>query len=188
MLIDLSLPIDAKMLATEEAYKIFIDSGHAGTHFDVVNKTFPLESFKTRGKVIDISHIRDREIEVGDLGSVSIDADDFVIFHTGFIDEFGYNTKPYMTRSAELSDRTVDYLLEHKVRLIGVDAAGVQRFNKHAAVDLRCADCGVFIVENLNNVGKLLELSPNPFVVYTAPVSRTDLTGLPCRVLAEFTE
>jgi hypothetical protein len=75
------LPIDAKKLATEEAYKIFIDSGHAGTHFDVVNKTFPLESFKTRGKVIDISHIRDREVEVEDLGSVSIEVDDFVIFH-----------------------------------------------------------------------------------------------------------
>jgi kynurenine formamidase len=81
--------------ATEEAYKIFIDSGHAGTHFDVVNKNLPLESFKTCGKVIDISHIRDREVEVEDLGSVSIEADDFVIFHTGFIDEFGYNTKPY---------------------------------------------------------------------------------------------
>jgi kynurenine formamidase len=188
MLIDLSLPIDAKKLATEEAYKTFIDLGHAGTHFDVVNKTFPLESFKTRGKVIDISRIRDREVEVEDLGSILIEADDFVIFHTGFIDEFGYNTKPYMTRSAELSDRTVDYLLERKVRLIGVDAAGVQKFSKHAAVDQRCADRGVFIVENLNNVGKLLEHSPNPFVVYTAPVSRTDLTGLPCRVLAEFTE
>jgi len=69
MLIDLSLPIDAKKLATEEAYKTFIDLGHAGTHFDVVNKTFPLESFKTRGKVIDISRIRDREVEVKDLNS-----------------------------------------------------------------------------------------------------------------------
>jgi kynurenine formamidase len=188
MLIDLSLPIDAKKLPSEAAYKTFIDAGHAGTHFDVVNKTFPLESFKTRGKVIDVSHIRNREVEVEDLGSISIEADDFVIFHTGYIDQFGYSTKPYMTRSAELSDRTVDYLLERKVRLIGVDAVGVQKFSKHAAVDQRCADRGVFIVENLNNVGKLLEHSPNPFVVYTAPVPRTDLTGLPCRVLAEFTE
>ncbi|HJU10462.1 MAG TPA: cyclase family protein [Candidatus Binataceae bacterium] len=188
MLIDLSLPVDAKKLATEENYKIFIDAGHAGTHFDVVNKTFPLESFKTRGKVIDVSHIRDREVEIEDLGSTEIEAGDFVIFHTGLIDEFGYNTKSYMTRSAELSDRTVDFLLERKVRLIGVDAAGVQKFSKHAAVDAHCADRGVFIVENLNNVRQLLEHSPNPFLVYTAPVPRTDLTGLPCRVLAEFTE
>jgi kynurenine formamidase len=72
--------------------------------------------------------------------------------------------------------------------MIGVDAAGVQEFSKHAAVDQRCADRGVFIVETLNNVGKLLEHSPNSFVVYTEPVSRTDLTGLPCRVLAAFTE
>src|SRR5215831_14668360 len=88
MLIDLSLPIDAKKLPSEAAYKTFVDAGHAGTHFDVVNKSFPLESFRTRGKVIDISHIRDREVEVEDLGSISIEADDFVIFHTGFIDQF----------------------------------------------------------------------------------------------------
>jgi kynurenine formamidase len=188
MLIDLSLPIDAQKLASDETYKIFIESGHAGTHFDVLNKSFPLESFKTRGKVIDVSHIRDREVEVEDLASVAIEAGDFVIFHTGFVAELGYNTKPYMGRSAELSDRTIDYLLERKVRLIGVDAAGVQKFSKHAAVDVRCADRGVFIVENLNNVKELLQHSRRPFVVYTAPVSRTDLTGLPCRVLAEFNE
>ncbi|WP_322061133.1 hypothetical protein [Paraburkholderia sp. J63] len=89
-------------------------------------------------------------------------------------------------RSAERSDRTVDYLLDRKVKLIGVDAAGVQNPRKHADVDQLCADQGVFIVENLNNVKQLLGRMPAPFTVYTAPVSRTDLTGLPCRVIAEF--
>jgi len=46
-----------------------------------------LESFKAHGKVIDISHIRDDKVEVEDLGSILIEVDNFVIFHTGFIDE-----------------------------------------------------------------------------------------------------
>lgn len=41
MLIDLSLPIDAARLTSENAHKVFIDSGHAGTHFDLVDKKFP---------------------------------------------------------------------------------------------------------------------------------------------------
>jgi kynurenine formamidase len=186
MLIDLSLPIDANQLASKKEYKVFIEAGHAGTHFDVVNKTFPLESFRTRGRVVDISHIREREVEVSDLAGTTVEKGDCVIFYTGYIDELGYNSEPYMHRSAELADETVNYLLDRGIRLIGVDAAGVQKFSKHAAVDQYCADRGVFIVENLNNVKKLLEHSPSPFIVYTAPLARTDLTGLPCRVLAEF--
>ena len=50
MLIDLSLPIDGNQLTAKKEYKIFIDAGHAGTHFDVVDKTFPLDSFKPAAK------------------------------------------------------------------------------------------------------------------------------------------
>ena len=82
------------------------------------------------------------------------------------------------------SDALVEYVVAKGVKLIGVDAAGVQKPKKHAAVDQYCADRGVFIIENLNNVKTLLGLD-KPFTVYTAPLSRTDLTGLPCRVLAE---
>ena len=45
------------------------------------------------------------------------------------------------------------------------------------------ADRSVFIVEKPNICQETLERSTNPFVFYTATVSRTDLTGLSCRVL-----
>jgi kynurenine formamidase len=52
-------------------------------------------------------------------------------------------------------------------------------------VDQRCADHGIFIVENLDNVRALKELQHGPFTVYTAPLKRSGLTGLPCRIIVE---
>lgn len=156
--------------------------------FDIMDKIFSLDSFRTKGKLIDVSHLRDREVKVTDLASVPIEEDDFVIFHTGYIEELGYFSRNYPLRSAELSDETVDYLIGRKVRMIGVDAAGAQKPKKHHKVDTRCAEHGVFIVENLTNLQKLLALSPREFTVFTAPLNRPDLTGQPCRVLAEIAD
>lgn len=187
MLIDLTLPISIGQISGgEEFVRKIIEAGHAGTHFDVMDKTFPIESFRTRGKVIDISHIRDREVEIGDLDGFVLEEGDILIFHTGWVEELGYDISgKYITKSAELSDELVAHIATSGVRLIGVDAAGVQKAKKHAAVDQYCADRNVFIVENLNNVRSLLDQG-RPFTVYTAPLNRTDLSGLPCRVLAEF--
>jgi kynurenine formamidase len=101
------------------------------------------------------------------------------------MDELGYENRMYWKRSAELSDAAVSYLISKQVRLIAVDAAGAQKPTKHQRVDKLCADHGIFIVENLDNV-KALVAHPNvPFIVYTAPLKRSGLTGLPCRVIVE---
>jgi len=159
--------------------------GHVGTHFDVMDKEFPISSFKTSGKLVDISAIRGREVEVSDLVSSGIEAGDTVIFHTGYMDEFGYENRMYWKRSAELSDAAVSYLISKTIRLIAVDAAGAQKPTKHQKVDKLCADNGIFIVENLDNVKALMAYQKVPFTVYTAPLKRSGLTGLPCRVIAE---
>lgn len=150
-----------------------------------MDKEFPLDSFRTTGKVVDVSYIRDREIQIEDIGGVELHLGDTIIFYTGWVDALGYDTNSdYIHKSAELSDSLVEHIVKKGVKLIGVDAAGAQKPSKHAQVDRYCADRGVFIIENLNNVKKLVELD-RPFTIYTAPVHRTDLSGLPCRVLAE---
>jgi kynurenine formamidase len=159
--------------------------GHIGTHFDVMDKEFPISSFKTSGRLVDISGIRAREIEVSDLEPSKIEAGDTVIFYTGYMDEFGYESRMYWKRSAELSDAAVSYLISKQIRLIAVDAAGAQKPTKHQKVDKLCADNGIFIVENLDNVKALIAHGNVPFTVYTAPLKRSGLTGLPCRVIAE---
>jgi kynurenine formamidase len=159
--------------------------GHVGTHFDVMDKEFPISSFKTSGRLVDISGIRAREVEVSDLVPSEIEAGDTVIFYTGYMDEFGYENRMYWKRSAELSDAAVTYLISKQIRLIAVDAAGAQKPTKHQKVDKLCADNGIFIVENLDNVKALIAYRNVPFTVYTAPLKRSGLTGLPCRVIVE---
>jgi kynurenine formamidase len=189
MLMDLTLtvPADLELLSLSDDHELIkrlLDEGHIGTHFDVVDKAFPIESFRTNGKIFDISHIRGREVEIADLAGQSIDEGDTIIFYTGYMTQFGYS-REYAEYSAELSDETVEYLLSRKIRIIAVDAAGGQNPKKHKRFDQHCADHNVFVVENLDNLEALLERSPEPFLIYTAPLHRQDLSGLPCRVFAE---
>lgn len=183
MLIDLTLDI------TPERYAYIEQSGgregHLGTHFDVMDKSFPIESFRTPGRIFDVSGVRDREVQLDDIAADEIADGGTVIFHTGHLDEVGFESPAYWRRSAELSDEVVAFLIGRKVRLIGVDAAGAQKPKKHVAVDQLCADNGAFIIENLDNLKALLSQEARQFTVYTAPLKRSGLTGLPCRVLAE---
>jgi kynurenine formamidase len=182
VLIDLTVTVDKQVVAS---MTVPSKLGHLGTHFDVMDKEFPLESVRRVGRLIDISALRDREVELADIKS-PIERDEFVIFKTDYAVEIGYGGPNYNYRSAELSDDVVSHLLERKVSLIGVDAASIQRPAKHRQVDQRCAAENVFIVENLCNLDALAQAAGDrTFVVYCAPLNFRGLTGLPCRVVAE---
>jgi kynurenine formamidase len=186
MLLDLSLSIDRTAQNADDSPLRKL--GHLGTHFDVMEKEFPLEYLKRRGRLLDVSAIRGREVEVEDLKS-PIEPGDFVIFRTNYATEIGYGSLAYNRASAELSDATVTYLLEKGISLIGVDAASIQPPAKHLAVDMRCAASNVFVVENLCNLQRLHELTADrAFTIYCAPLNLRGLTGLPCRVVAEVAE
>ena len=183
MLIDLSLSLTPDHYA--QINQMAEREGHVGTHFDVMDKEFPIESFKTQAKLVDISGIRGREIEVSDLSGFDFTDGDMAIFYTGYIEEYLYDSPDYYKKSAELSDEAVAYLVSAGVRLIAVDAAGVQKPRKHQAIDQYCADRNVFIVENVANLNRLRDAGVKTFTAYTAPLKRTGLTGLPCRLIAE---
>jgi kynurenine formamidase len=186
MLLDLSLSIDRTAQSADD--HPLRKLGHLGTHFDVMEKEFPLEYVKRRGRLVDIRTIRSREVAVGDIPS-GIEPGDFVIFRTNYSTEIGYGSLVYNRTSAELSDAAVTHLLERKISLIGVDAAGIQSPAKHLAVDMRCAASDVFVVENLCNLARLSELAGNrAFTIYCAPLNMRGLTGLPCRVVADVAE
>jgi kynurenine formamidase len=161
-------------------------AGHIGTHFDVMNTTFDLENTKRPGKIVDVSGVRERDIGISDVRATEIRAHDFVIFHTGFLQAVGYGTPAYRTDYPQLARDLLRLLLEKQVSLIGLDAPGVRRGVEHTPTDQWCADHGVFIVENLANTGLLLQAAGQcQFTVYTFPLSIAELTGLPCRVIAE---
>lgn len=184
MLIDITLQITPKMVTDAQGNEKKALVGHLGTHFDVMNKEFPLEYTRRKGIVFDVSDITDRDIDVCNVDLSQVGADMFVAFYTGFIEEEGYGSKVYFTEHPQLSDELIDALLEKGVSIIGVDFAGVRRGKEHTPKDQYCADRGVFIIENLCNL-KTIADKDGACIVNTYPMNYAEMTGLPCRVVAE---
>lgn len=103
-----------------------------------------------------------------------------------FIEKAGYGSKDYFTNHPQLSNELIDALLEKRISIIGVDFAGVRRGKEHTPKDQYCADRGVFIVENLCNLKSVIDIC-DKCVVHTYPMNYAEMTGLPCRVVAEIT-
>lgn len=159
-------------------------TGHLGTHFDVMNKEFPLEYTERNGIVFDVRTVKDRDIQIEDIDLNKVSKEMFVAFYTGFIEEEEYGTKKYFKEHPQLSVELLDALIEKKVSIIGIDFAGVRRGKEHTPMDQHCADHGVFIIENLCNLHNVLTYG-TIFKAHTYPMNYVEITGLPCRVLAD---
>ena len=184
MKIDITLKITPKMVKDAQGNEKKALVGHLGTHFDVMNKEFPLEYTQRNGIVFDVSKVQNRVIDITDIDLNKVSSDMFVAFYTGFIEEEGYGTREYFTEHPELSNELIEALLKKKVSIIGIDFAGVRRGKEHTPMDQHCADHGVFIIENLCNLKTLLQ-NGDTFMANTYPMNYADMTGLPCRVVAE---
>lgn len=186
MLIDLSVKVTKTSNKDALDNEKMVSFGHLGTHFDVMNKEFPIEFTKRKGIIFDVSKIIDRDIDVLDIDISAVKENMFVAFYTGFIEKEEYGTKAYFTTHPQLSDKLIDQLLECRVSIIGIDCAGVRRGREHTPKDQYCADRGVFIIENLCNLGIVLnEETIMKFTANTYPINFEGMTGLPCRVIAE---
>ena len=184
MLLDITLPVTAEMMgkAWENTAKSLV--GHLGTHFDVMDKEFPLEYTQRSGIVFDVSHIRNRDIDLSDIDHSRIGSGMFVAFCTDFMAQVEYGTVEYFKSHPQLSRELVDLLLEKKVSVIGIDCAGIRSGSEHVPIDQKCADQGVFVIENLHGLKELLAVT-DQFTARTFPLRYGGITGIPCRVLAE---
>jgi kynurenine formamidase len=160
--------------------------GHLGTHLDIMNNDFPLENAVLKGRIIDVSSVRGKDIEAVDCDLTDVLGGDFVLFHSGFPKEAGYGTEEYAKNHPQLSESLIRFLVGQKVSMIGIDAAGIRRGAEHAPMDQYCADNGVLVVEDLANLDLLYSSAgKRRFTVYTFPLRLKSATGLPCRVVAE---
>lgn len=184
MKIDITLKITPKMVTDAQGNEKKALVGHLGTHFDVMNKEFPLEYTERNGIVFDVSGVQGRDIEAADIDLDQVKKDMFVAFYTGFIEKEGYGSKPYFTEHPQLSNELLEALLQKQISIIGIDFAGIRRGKEHTPMDQHCADRGVFIVENLCNLGNVLK-NGSTFTAHTYPMNYAEMTGLPCRVVAE---
>ena len=181
MLLDITLRVTPEMLGTAQENTAKSLVGHMGTHFDVMDKEFPLAYTQRRGVVFDVSRVKDREIGIKDVDLDKVTAEQFVAFYTGFVDQVAYGTPRYFREHPQLSVDLIDALLDKGISIIGIDCAGIRRGKDHVPADQRCADQGVFVIENLWN----LQALTGSFEVNTYPMRHLGITGLPCRVIAE---
>ena len=181
MLMDITLPVTAEMMGTawENTAKSLV--GHLGTHFDVMDKEFPLEYTQRDGIVFDVSHIRERDIGLSDIDHSRIQPGMFVAFCTDFMTQVKYGTAEYFKTHPQLSRELVALLLERKVSVIGIDCGGIRRGSEHVPIDQKCADQGVFVIENLYGLKALLAAGDR-FTARTFPLRYAGITGIPCRV------
>ena len=87
MKIDITLKITPKMVTDAQGNEKKTLVGHLGTHFDVMNKEFPLEYTERNGIVFDVRTVTDRDIDVKDIDIDKVSTDMFVAFYTGFIED-----------------------------------------------------------------------------------------------------
>lgn len=184
MLIDITLKVTPGMSKEAQGNQDRSLVGHLGTHFDVMNKEFPLEYTRREGIVFDVSSIRERNISSADIDLSAVRTGMFAAFYTGYIEEVGYGNRVYFGQHPQLADELIDALLEKGVSIIAVDCSGVRRGKEHTPKDQYCADSGCFVIENLCNLKTLADLGGR-FTAHTYPMNFADVTGLPCRVVAE---
>ncbi|MBR5329547.1 MAG: cyclase family protein [Firmicutes bacterium] len=179
MLIDLTTMVPSNSPLLENA-KDFAATGHIGTHLDTYEKTpIPLAYFRSPGVVFDVRGFDEVQMENIDLHRIPPQS--FVLFYTGRIEEHPYGTPGYGKDHPQLSHDLINKLIEKRIRFIGVDCQGIRRHEEHTPADRFCEKNGVYVIENLQNLGQL----KGDFTVYTMWLDDPELTGLRCRVIAE---
>ena len=177
---DVTLPVDRDLYRESGEIEKKIFSGHFGTHFDVMDKEFPLEYCERKGYVFDV---RDKEeISEEDIDLDKVQEGTLIAFCSGIQKKYPYGTKEYHRSHPQLSQELIEKLLKKKISLIGIDFAGIRRSGEHTPADQHCADHGVFVIENLTNLESVLE---RECIFYVFPLSLLHSSGLPCRVIVK---
>jgi len=155
---------------------------HVGTHMDAPSHMiangknldqFPLEKFSGRGVYIKI----DNEFITDEVKQVPIQEGDIVLFHTGMASN--YHDPAYFDAYPSIPEDLAQYLVEKKVKIVGVDMCSPDKppFPIHKIL----LGAEVLIIENLTN---LEQLQGKSFKVHAYPV-KLQIDGAPVRVVAE---
>lgn len=129
---------------------------HVGTHIDIYYNFHLDESLKEcRGIVLDVRGVEKIGIQI--LKNQDIQKGDFVIFRTGYMENFGYASDKYLCpkEAPHLTDELIDNLIEKGVKLIGIDFHCAQLGDNNERIDKYTESKGTYIVENITNLDKI---------------------------------
>jgi len=155
---------------------------HTGTHIDYplhmikggLNSDMEnLEALIGKAKVFDLSHLEDR-IDLEDIKSLAIEANDFPIFKTrnSFEDEFNLNF-------IYLSGEAAKYLTEKKIRGVGIDALGIERNQKGYPTHNALLKANIIILEGV----RLKEIAEGEYMLYCLPLKLASVEAAPVRAI-----
>ncbi len=188
--LSLSLPFDHPVfeLAASMGDQSPASMGHVGTHLDTyLQKPIPLEWVHRRGILVDVRRYGDH-VPTSAIDGLDIQAGDFVIFYTGFIDKHDYGSKEYFKNHPQLDWELIKKLLTFDISFIGIDAAGIRHGAKlgddHHKADVFCEESHTYVIENLINLSDLAKIG-QPFDLRVAWISHRGASGIPCKVVAE---
>lgn len=199
MIIDLSVPINeqtpiypgdpatvikpAGILAKDGFNDHYVSIGtHVGTHIDapmhmVENgkglDQVPIEQFVGKGKLVVVSGsnfdgAKEANIQEGDI----------VLFSTGISQK--YHEDVYFEDYPVMSEEVAKYLVDKKVKMVGVDTCSVDSQKGFPIHKILLAG-NVLIIENLTNLERL---TGKGFDVYALPI-KLQIDGAPARVIAK---
>lgn len=169
---------------TYNDHSVMFDVHSAGTHIDApwhmvkdgrTLDQIPLEQFIGRGRIIKVEN---GKFDLEKVKQADIQAGDIVLFHTSMSNHY-YDLSYYADDRPKMSEEVANYLVDKKVKIIGVDMCSpdIEPFPVHRIL----LGANVLIIENLTN---LEQLAGKEFTVYALPI-KLALDGAPARVIAE---
>jgi kynurenine formamidase len=176
-------------------------SGHSGTHVDapvhVIDglasiESFPPDRFVGPGVVLPLAKGPRESIGAGDLEAASrglVRAGDMVLLYMGW--DGYYGQQAYLDDYPALTVEAADWLLDHKVRLVGLDTLSpdlppVRRApDAHLVVHQRLLGNDVLIAENLTG---LAPLAGRRVRISALPIKVAGGDGAPARITAELAD
>lgn len=155
---------------------------HTGTHIDAplhmieggeTTEIYQLEEFVTDCKVIDLTDI-ENHIGRSHLENHEISEGDFLLFKTSnsFIEDFDFNF-------IYLAEDGTDYLLEKRVKGVGIDALGIERSQPEHPTHKKLLSRGIMIIEGL----RLKDINSGRYQLIIAPLKIRNVEAAPARAL-----
>ncbi len=155
---------------------------HTGTHIDYPLHTIKggynsynhsLEPFLGTAKVIDVTHVKDGITE-NELIHHDIQENDFIIFKTknSFSEKFLFDFT-YLEKTG------ARYLVEKKVRGVGIDALGIERDQPNHPTHDTLLSKDIIILEGV----RLKEVPEGLYELIMLPLNIDDVEALPVRAI-----
>ena len=160
-------------------------SAHAGTHIDaprhffdegVADDTLPLEILIGRARVIELT--TRRGIAADDFAPHDLSEDVRVLNKT--VNSRFWGSPDFHTDYVGVTESGARHLVEHGIKVVGVDYLSVEEFKKPGAPAQRLLlGAGTIVIEGLN----LRDVDPGIYDMYCLPLRVVGSDGAPARVV-----